>query len=78
VQRADLVSAAREAGDAGFDMLIACAFNYEALSGPWPICMMLAMPAASVEQPTKFHQFPAFIKLNGETANFTTSLNGDF
>ena len=30
VQRADLVSAAREAGDAGFDALIACAFNYEA------------------------------------------------
>ena len=26
----DLVSAAREAGDAGFDVLIACAFNYEA------------------------------------------------
>jgi adenine-specific DNA-methyltransferase len=32
VQRADLVSAAREAGDAGFDVLIACAFNYEAHS----------------------------------------------
>jgi adenine-specific DNA-methyltransferase len=30
VQRADLVEAAREAGDAGFDALIACAFNYEA------------------------------------------------
>jgi adenine-specific DNA-methyltransferase len=30
VQRADLVSAAREAGDAGFDVLIACGFNYEA------------------------------------------------
>ncbi len=30
VQRADLVAAAREAGDAGFDTLIACAFNYEA------------------------------------------------
>jgi adenine-specific DNA-methyltransferase len=30
VQRADLVSAAREAGDAGFDVLISCAFNYEA------------------------------------------------
>jgi adenine-specific DNA-methyltransferase len=30
VLRADLVAAAREAGDAGFDMLIACAFNYEA------------------------------------------------
>ena len=29
VQRADLVQAAREAGDAGFDALIACAFNYE-------------------------------------------------
>ena len=29
-QRADLVAAAREAGDAGFDVLIACAFNYEA------------------------------------------------
>ena len=30
VQRADLVEAAREAGDADFDVLIACAFNYEA------------------------------------------------
>jgi adenine-specific DNA-methyltransferase len=30
VQRADLVAAAREAGDAAFDVLIACAFNYEA------------------------------------------------
>jgi adenine-specific DNA-methyltransferase len=30
VQRADLVAAAREAGDAGFDVVVACAFNYEA------------------------------------------------
>jgi adenine-specific DNA-methyltransferase len=30
VARPDLVQAAREAGDAGFDVLIACAFNYEA------------------------------------------------
>ena len=30
VQRVDLVEAARECGDAGFDVLIACAFNYEA------------------------------------------------
>jgi adenine-specific DNA-methyltransferase len=30
VQRSDLVQAAREAGDAGFDVLIGCAFNYEA------------------------------------------------
>ena len=30
VQRADLVSAVRETGDAGFDVLIACAFNYDA------------------------------------------------
>ena len=30
VQRADLVAAAKEAGDADFDVLIACAFNYEA------------------------------------------------
>ena len=30
VARPDLVQAAREAADAGFDMLIACAFNYEA------------------------------------------------
>ena len=30
VTRPDLVSAAREAGDAGFDVVIACAFNYEA------------------------------------------------
>jgi adenine-specific DNA-methyltransferase len=29
VQRPDLVAAAREAGDAAFDVLIACAFNYE-------------------------------------------------
>ena len=30
VARPDLVAAAREAGDAGFDVLIACAFNYDA------------------------------------------------
>lgn len=30
VQRSDLVEAARECGDAGFDVLIACAFNYDA------------------------------------------------
>jgi adenine-specific DNA-methyltransferase len=30
VTRPDLVEAAREAGDASFDVLIACAFNYEA------------------------------------------------
>src|SRR6266511_3360359 len=30
VKRPDLVAAAREAGDAGFDVLISCAFNYEA------------------------------------------------
>ena len=32
VSRPDLVQAAREAADAGFDILIACAFNYEAHS----------------------------------------------
>lgn len=30
VSRSDLVEAAREAADAGFDVLISCAFNYEA------------------------------------------------
>lgn len=30
VTRPDLVEAAKEAGDAGFDVLISCAFNYEA------------------------------------------------
>jgi len=30
VSRPDLVEAAREAADAGFDVLVACAFNYEA------------------------------------------------
>ncbi len=37
VQRADLVAAAREAGDAAFDVLIACAFNYEAHTTMRPI-----------------------------------------
>jgi adenine-specific DNA-methyltransferase len=32
VSRPDLVEAAREAGDAGFEVLIACAFNYDARS----------------------------------------------
>ena len=42
VSRPDLVAAAREAGDADFDVLIACAFNYDARStefdklGPHP------------------------------------------
>jgi len=32
VSRPDLVAGAREAGDAGFDVLITCAFNYDAMS----------------------------------------------
>src|SRR3954470_5117511 len=32
VSRPDLVAAAREAGDSGFDVLICCAFNYDAHS----------------------------------------------
>ena len=32
VSRQDLVQAAREAGDGNFDVLIACAFNYEAMA----------------------------------------------
>ncbi len=32
IPRPDLVAAAREAGDAGFDVLIACAFSYDAHS----------------------------------------------
>ena len=32
VSRVDLAEAAREAGEAGFDVLISCAFNYEALA----------------------------------------------
>jgi adenine-specific DNA-methyltransferase len=32
VARQDLVAAAREAGDAGFDVLVACAFNFDAHS----------------------------------------------
>lgn len=32
VSRADLVAAAREAGDAGFDVVISCAFSYDAHS----------------------------------------------
>ena len=32
VSRPDLVAAAREAGDGGFDVLITCAFNYDAYS----------------------------------------------
>ncbi len=43
VARADLAAAAREAGEAGFDVLVACAFNFDAHStdfnklGPLPI-----------------------------------------
>jgi len=33
VQRADLVAAAREAADGGFDVVIACAFNFDAHAG---------------------------------------------
>ena len=32
VARADLAAAAREAGEAGFDVLVACAFNFDAHS----------------------------------------------
>jgi hypothetical protein len=43
ISRPDLTAAAREANEAGFDMLIACAFNFDAHSselhrlGPLPI-----------------------------------------
>jgi adenine-specific DNA-methyltransferase len=42
LQRADLVAAAKEAREAGFDILVACAFNYDAHAdldriGPLPI-----------------------------------------
>jgi adenine-specific DNA-methyltransferase len=33
LSRPDLVAAAREAGDAGFDVLVACALSYDAHSG---------------------------------------------
>lgn len=33
VQRADLVACAREAADAGFDLVVACAFNFDAHAG---------------------------------------------
>jgi adenine-specific DNA-methyltransferase len=36
VARQDLVAAAREAADADFDVLIACAFNYDAASADLP------------------------------------------
>ena len=36
IQRHDLVVAAREAGDSGFDVLISCAFNYDAASADLP------------------------------------------
>ena len=36
VSRPDLVEAAREAADAGFDVLIACAFNYDAGASEFP------------------------------------------
>ena len=36
LQRIDLVDAAKECGDAGFDVLIACAFNYDAHSTDLP------------------------------------------
>ena len=36
LQRIDLVEAAKECGDAGFDVLIACAFNYDAHSTDLP------------------------------------------
>jgi adenine-specific DNA-methyltransferase len=38
VSRPDLVLAAREAGDADFDVLIACAFNYDAHSSEFNKC----------------------------------------
>jgi adenine-specific DNA-methyltransferase len=36
LQRIDLVDAAKECGDAGFDVLVACAFNYDAHSTDLP------------------------------------------
>ena len=50
VQRADLVAAAREAGDAAFDVLIACAFNYEAHATEFAaaLCRDAATPTSVV------------------------------
>ncbi len=51
VQRADLAEAAREAADAGFDALIACAFNFEAHTtefaglGNVPLCRHCRLPS---------------------------------
>ena len=53
VARPDLVAAAREAADVGFDVLIACAFNYEAHAsefrklGRIPILKARMMPTST-------------------------------
>jgi len=47
VQRADLVACAREAADAGFDIVIACAFNFDAHTAE------SSSPAPSTSTPTR-------------------------
>jgi len=46
VSRPDLVQAAREAGDAGFDALITCAFNYDAHSTDFAKLGRIPVPKA--------------------------------
>jgi adenine-specific DNA-methyltransferase len=53
VQRADLVAVAREAGDAGFDVLIACAFNYEAHTTEFTKLGRIPVLKARMTQPTR-------------------------
>ncbi|MFO7904190.1 MAG: hypothetical protein R6U98_16120, partial [Pirellulaceae bacterium] len=47
VSRQDLVLAAREAGDASFDLLIACAFNYDAQSSEFDKLGRIRRPSPS-------------------------------
>ena len=52
VARPDLVAAAREAGDAGFDVLIACAFNYDAHSAEFDKLGRIPILKARMNAPT--------------------------
>jgi adenine-specific DNA-methyltransferase len=53
VSRPDLVQAAREAGDAGFDVLIACAFNYEAHASEF--CKLGRIPVLKARMNADLH-----------------------
>ena len=63
VSRPDLVEAAREAADAGFDVLIACAFNYDATASEF--AKLGRVPILKARMNADLHMAQDFKKTSG-------------